>query len=222
MAAALLLVCASPAGATSAGQVSVNGSDYGTYMRLYVEGDFIVIVGAGAESRVGCTQTDGNTVACPIAGASSIEVSTGAANDRVEVRNPLPVPLTVRLGGDSDKFFGNDEDDTCYPEGAKRNRCYGYRGDDVCITGNKNSDCIGGLGDDFCRHGAGSDGCWGGPGRDVCVMGAGEDGCHGGAGNDRLFGGPGADQLYGGQGRDYCAGGPGVGRSQSCELGPGR
>jgi hypothetical protein len=125
-----------------------------------------------------------------------------AEGDKVEVLDPLPIPLTVHLGNGSDKFLGNDEDDTCYPEGAERNRCYGDGGD-------------------YCRHGTGSDGCWGGPGRDVCYMGPGADGCHGNGGNNRLYEGAGSGQLYGGPGVDYCDGGPGKGQSHSCEKGPG-
>lgn len=183
-------------------------------------------------SQVGCSEGQ-HDVVCPLAGAGMIEVDMGPSDDKVEVLDPLPIPLTAHLGAGSDKLIGNSERDTCYPEASKRNRCYGGGGNDVCITGQKNSDCVGDGGDDYCRHGAGSDGCWGdfspkpddprqgAPGNDICRMGPGEDGCHGGPGNDRLYGGPGADQLYGGPGHDYCNGGPGVGRSHGCEAGPG-
>jgi Ca2+-binding RTX toxin-like protein len=158
---------------------------------------------------------------CPLEGAS-IELNMGPSGDMVEVLDRLPVPLTIRLGGGSDKFIGNGEPDTCYPQGARRNRCVGGPGNDVCITGPRNSDCVGGPGNDFCRHKTGSDGCWGGPGRDICLMGPGQDGCHGGPGNDRLYGGASPDQLYGGRGFDLCDGGPGWGRSHACETGPRR
>jgi Ca2+-binding RTX toxin-like protein len=153
-------------------------------------------------------------------GASGVEVTTGRSGDLVNVAKKLPVPLTVYLGAGSDKFVGSGEADTCYPQGARRNRCVGKGGNDVCVTGQRNSDCVGGRGNDYCHTGRGSDGCWGGPGRDVCFMGPGEDGCHGGGGRDRLFGGPGADQLYGGPGRDFCDGLPGLGRSHACSRGP--
>lgn len=170
-------------------------------------------------SGSGCQNTHPG-LRCPLHSYGMVEIVTGPGDDKVEIENPLPVPLTVHLGGGSDIFIGNDEADRCYSEGAKRNRCYGNGGNDVCITGNRNSDCVGGPGNDYCKHGNGSDGCWGGPGNDVCVMGGGQDGCHGGPGNDRLYGGRGADQLYGGPGIDYCDGGPGRGKSHGCELGP--
>jgi Ca2+-binding RTX toxin-like protein len=157
---------------------------------------------------------------CRLAGASGIEVTMGPSGDFVAVAKRLPLPLTVYLGSGSDKFIGNAERDTCYPQGSRRNRCIGGPGDDVCITGQRNSDCVGGAGNDYCHTGRGSDGCWGGPGRDVCRMGPGKDGCHGEGGNDRLFGGPGADQLYGGRGHDYCDGWPGRGKSHACAAGP--
>ena len=158
----------------------------------------------------------------PTLGRRGDRTRHGAASDFVEVADPLPIPVTAHLGASSDKFIGNDEPDTCYPEGTARNRCIGRDGNDICITGQKNSDCVGGPGDDYCKTGAGSDGCWGGPGDDVCYMGPGNDGCHGGPGNDRLYGGPGEDQLYGGGGFDYCDGGPGWGQSHGCEAGPRR
>jgi hypothetical protein len=49
----------------------------------------------------------------------------GPSGDRVRVRERLPVPLFVFLGGGSDKFIGYGERDFCFPEGARRNRCIG-------------------------------------------------------------------------------------------------
>jgi Ca2+-binding RTX toxin-like protein len=171
----------------------------------------------------GCRPAGRRGVAvCGLGHVGAIEVDTGPAGDKVEVLRKLPVPLTVHLGGGSDKFIGNGERDTCYPQGTRRNRCVGGGGRDVCLTGHRNTDCVGGPGNDYCRARGGSDGCWGGRGRDVCVMGGGHDGCHGEGGRDRLYGGPASDRLYGGPGFDYCDGGPGRGRSQGCEAGPRR
>lgn len=213
-----------PATATPAGRIAVSGTAAGTHLRLAVDGDRLVVDGRLAERRaLGChPRRRGLGVVCRLAGVGRMDIETGPAGDYVEVLDPLPFALTVRLGGGSDKFVGNDEPDTCYPQGSRRNRCVGGGGDDVCITGPRNSDCVGGPGNDYCRHRTGSDGCWGGRGRDVCVMGPGEDGCHGGPGDDRLYGGPDPDQLYGGPGFDYCDGGPGRGRSHGCEAGPRR
>jgi Ca2+-binding RTX toxin-like protein len=200
----------------------------------------------------GCRFTRARSEAvCPTSGVNSVVIQMGNSDDKVEVLDPMPFPVTAYLGNGSDKFIGNSEADTCYPQGARRNRCYGGAGNDICITGPRNSDCVGDGGDDYCKHGTGSDGCWGDyspkpddprggiPGNDVCVMGPGKDGCHGGpgddvlyegsgsgklygqAGNDRLYGGGGADKLFGGSGRDYCDGQGATGKSYQCETGPG-
>ena len=222
-----------PASASPAAGIVIHGPSGSSHLRLTVKGDSLVVDGfLNRRSQTGCSEGQ-HDVVCPLAGVDRIEIDMGPEDDKVEVLDPLPVPVTARLGAGSDKFIGNSEPDTCYPEATKRNRCYGGGGNDICITGQKNSDCVGDGGDDYCRHGAGSDGCWGdfspqpddprqgAPGNDVCYMGPGQDGCHGGPGNDRLYGGPEADQLYGGPGHDYCNGGPGVGRSHGCEAGPG-
>ncbi|MEK6277948.1 MAG: hypothetical protein AABM29_08050 [Actinomycetota bacterium] len=162
----------------------------------------------------------GTLLRCPARGVTAVVVDLGGAGDRLEILESLPVPVTGRMGPGSDKMIGAGESDFCYPGGARRNRCIGGGGDDVCITGPRNSDCVGGPGNDYCEASTGSDGCWGGPGRDICKMGPGHDGCHGEGGNDHLFGGSSSDKLYGGAGNDYCDGGRGVGRSYTCERGP--
>jgi Ca2+-binding RTX toxin-like protein len=217
--AALLLA---PTTAVPEGKIVINGPDFSSHLRISVSNGNVLVNGQMTDNPEGCLITEGHRAAvCPIAGAGGMEIVMGPADDKVEVDDPLPMPLLVRLGAGSDKFIGNEEPDTCYSEGSKRNRCIGAGGDDICITGQQNSDCVGGDGNDFCKHGAGSDGCWGGPGNDICEMGPGMDGCHGGPGADTLDGGPDPDQLYGEGGSDYCDGGRGVGRSHECESGPG-
>jgi hypothetical protein len=210
--------------ATPRGKVVVHGAASGSHLKLSVRGNRLVVRGLMAHARpTGCRFTRQRLRAsCPLRGVGMVEVDMGPSGDFVEVLDKLPVPLTVYLGDGSDKFIGNGERDTCYSQGAKRNRCIGRGGDDICITGQRNSDCVGGRGNDYCRHGAGSDGCWGGPGRDVCVMGPGQDGCHGDGGRDYLHGGPSPDRLYGGHGDDHCDGAEGWGKSQGCERGPRR
>jgi Ca2+-binding RTX toxin-like protein len=211
--------------ATSAvpeGEIVVHGPDFSSHLRLTVSGGDIIVTGQVQDNPVGCVITEGHrSTRCPIADAGGMEIVMGPSDDKIQVEDKLPMPLIVHLGAGSDKLLGNGEPDTCYSEGSKRNRCLGFGGDDICITGQQNSDCVGGEGDDYCKHGAGSDGCFGGPGNDVCDMGPGMDGCHGGPGNDELIGGPEPDQLYGDGGNDFCDGGPGVGRSHNCETGPG-
>ncbi len=219
LAVAALLLLIAAGSATPESRIVIRGADSGTHLRLGISGSDLLVTGPMADATEGCSFTGGHGAAtCPLDDVGSIEVGTGSGNDKVEVLNRLPLPLTVYLGNGSDKFTGNAEPDTCYPQGTPRNRCVGEGGDDVCISAPINTDCIGGAGDDYCRTSQGSDGCWGGPGRDICVMGAGEDGCHGEGGNDRLYGGPSADQLYGGEGDDYCEGAPGAGKLHDCEL----
>jgi hypothetical protein len=217
----ILAICLAPTAASPAGQVVVLGSQATSHIYLTMKRGNLVVTGRVAHTQPrGCHITV-KGVTCNLAGAEAIELDMGPSNDRVEVLDPLPLPLTVHLSAGRDKFIGNSEPDTCYSEGTKRNRCIGHGGNDVCITGQKNSDCVGNGGNDYCRHGAGSDGCWGGPGNDVCYMGPGKDGCHGEGGNDRIYGGSDPDQLYGGPGSDYCNGQAGIGRSHHCEAGPG-
>lgn len=222
--ALVLLLASGPTAASPRGQVIVRGAASGSHLKLSMRGSRLVVEGWMAHAAgAGCRLNHHRTLAvCGLGGAGAIEVDMGPSGDMVEVLKALPVPLTVHLGDGSDKFIGNGEPDTCYSEGARRNRCVGGAGDDVCITGEQNSDCVGGAGDDYCQTGAGSDGCWGGPGDDVCRMGPGHDGCHGEGGDDLLYGGPSSDQLYGGPDYDRCDGLPGWGRSHECEAGPQR
>jgi Ca2+-binding RTX toxin-like protein len=221
-AVAIVVPLAVPALASPAGQISIHGADQSVRLTLSVDhGDLLAHGPMDRSQTYGCRFTRQYSAVCPLDQIDSIQVVMGRYDDKVVALDPLPVPLTAYLGNGSDKLIGNDEPDTCYSQGAKKNRCLGHGGDDICITGPRNSDCVGGPGNDFCQHSTGSDGCWGNEGDDVCYMGPGMDGCHGGPGNDRLFGGADPDQLYGGPGRDYCDGGPGVGRSHTCETGPG-
>lgn len=224
VAAFAISLCFGASSAEPRGHVVLHGAHSGSHLRLNVHHGRLVVRGWMARQHPrGCRFKRYRLVAvCRLAGAGSVEVVMGPSGDMVEVLDRLPVPLTAYLGSGSDKFVGNGERDTCYPQGARRNRCVGRGGNDICITGPRNSDCVGGRGNDYCKHGAGSDGCWGGPGRDICIMGPGHDGCHGGKGRDRLYGGSSSDRLYGGGGHDLCDGGRGWGRSQACEAGPRR
>jgi hypothetical protein len=220
-AALLLLIAAGPAAPES--HVVIHGAEPGTHLRLSVSGSDLFVTGPMAAATEGCRFTRGHGAAtCPLGSVGSIEVDTGPGDDKVEVLDRLPVPLTAYLGAGSDKLIGNGESDTCYPQGTPRNRCIGEGGNDVCISAPINTDCVGGSGDDYCKTSDGSDGCWGGSGDDTCLMGEGQDGCHGEAGDDHLYGGPGGDQLYGGEGSDLCYGEAGVGKSHECEVGERR
>jgi hypothetical protein len=222
--ATVLLLSMPASGASPAGVLVIRGAHSGTTLTLSTKAGRLVVKGRMARAKPrGCRFTRGRSAAvCRLRGIGALELRMGPGGDLVRIAERLPVPLSVYLGSGSDKFIGNGERDSCFPQGSRRNRCIGGGGNDVCITGPRNSDCVGGPGNDYCRTRTGSDGCWGGPGNDVCRMGPGEDGCHGEAGNDRLFGGAQPDQLYGGAGHDYCDGGPGWGRSHACDAGPRR
>ena len=216
---ALTFLCAFAGQAGSQGEIVIHGAHSGSHLRLSVKRSRLIVEGQLAGHQAGC-RTIRRGVSCSLAHAGAVIVETGPAHDKVEVLDPLPVPLTAYLGAGSDKFIGNAEDDACYPQGTPRNRCVGGPGRDTCISAPVNTDCVGGAGRDYCQTSAGSDGCWGGPGNDVCRMGRGEDGCHGEGGADKLYGGPGSDRLYGGTDFDRCDGAPGMGRSAECEAGP--
>lgn len=218
------LLGATSSAAPTRESILIRGAESGSHLRLTVRGPRLFVNGHLQRSRpLGCRLTRGfRAAACRLGEAGSVVVEMGSSDDKIEVLDRLPVPLTVYLGSGSDKLIGNGERDFCHPQGSRRNRCIGGGGDDVCISGPQNTDCVGGPGADYCETSDGSDGCWGGPGRDVCLMGAGRDGCHGDGGNDRLLGGNASDQLYGGGGFDYCDGGRGLGRSHACESGPRR
>lgn len=220
---ALLALLLAPGAASPAGQIVIYGAESGSHLTLRTEHGSLVVEGLQAHAHPkGCRMKPNRmrSVCSLKRGAATIVLQMGNSGDFVDVADPMPVPVVAYLGGGSDKMIGNAESDTCYSQGARRNRCVGGPGNDICITGQQNSDCVGGPGNDYCQTGAGSDGCWGGPGNDICKMGPGEDGCHGEGGNDRLYGGPGADQLYGGSGWDYCNGGRGRGKSHTCNAGP--
>lgn len=222
---ALVLLLAPSAGSAN-GPIVIHGAATGSHLRITASGDQIYVNGYLAPGdQQGCRiERPRSSAACGVGTGSFMEIDMGDASDKVEVLDPLPIPLTVYLGNGSDKFIGNAEPDTCYPQGARRNRCYGGAGNDICITGPRNSDCVGDGGDDYAKFGTGSDGCWGDfafgadapahddpmqgtPGNDVCVMGPGKDGAHGGPGNDVLREGSGSGKLYGQAGEDRLYGG---------------
>jgi hypothetical protein len=145
-----------------------------------------------------------------------------AEGDKVEVLDPLPIPLTVHLGNGSDKFLGNDEDDTCYAEGAKRNRCYGYGrrrrlhypAPATAIASGARSTTTAGTAPAAMDAGEVRDGT-------SATWARGPTGVTVTAKTHCLYEGAGSGQLYGGPGVDCCDGGPGKGQSHSCEKGPG-
>jgi hypothetical protein len=164
-----------------------------------------VNLGEGEGTMVGNAEDD----TCYSEGAKASSRCIGNAGDDVCMSD-----------GGSNGCEGGPGNDIC-ETGVASDHCDGGSGNDVCNMGAGQDHCEGGLGNDVCNMGAGQDHCEGGPGNDVCNMGAASDHCDGGPGNDRLFGGPSPDHLFGGPGSDYCNGGPAIGKSTSCERGPG-
>jgi hypothetical protein len=113
---------ASPKGRVAKGQVTISGGNRSAHVRIYAVRNTLSVTGGDVK---GCRQS--TKPGCSLAGVSSVLVRMGPYPDKVEVLDPLPVPLTVHLGGGSDKFIGNGEPDRCYSEGSIRNRCIGQR-----------------------------------------------------------------------------------------------
>lgn len=153
------MLLAAPTPAAPAGRVVIHGVESGSRLRLTASGSNIVVDGYMAPERpVDCRLTRGRDAAvCPLAGAAAIEVDMGPSGDKVEVLDRLPLPLTAYLGSGSDKFIGNGEADTCYPQG----------GNDRLFGGSGADQLYGGPGFDYCDGGPGvgrSHECEAGPG----------------------------------------------------------
>jgi hypothetical protein len=116
LATALLLTLGSTP-ATPEGRIVLHGTASGSQLTLTARGGDLVVHGWMAPAPgAGCHLAQSRDLAvCPLDRAGRVEVNMGRSGDFVEVLNKLPVPLTVRLGGGSDKFIGSGEADTCYP-----------------------------------------------------------------------------------------------------------
>src|SRR5262245_6734095 len=109
--------------ASTQGPIVIRGASSGSHLRLTVHGPQLVVRGhLGRTPPIGCRLTQGHgAAACGLRGASAIVIEMGPNSDKVEVLDPLPIPLTAYLGPGSDKLIGNAERDTCYPQGTRRN-----------------------------------------------------------------------------------------------------
>jgi hypothetical protein len=112
----VLLLCLGCTSASPQGQVVVEGAASGSHLHLSVRSGHLFVQGPQAKAAgAGCELAHSRNLAvCSLRGAGGIEVDMGPASDKVEVLEPLPVPLTVHLGDGSDKFIGSGEPDTCY------------------------------------------------------------------------------------------------------------
>src|SRR5829696_594803 len=111
----VLAFLATPAAATPASTIVIYGAQSGTTLTLGTKGDKIVVKGNMAERhQPGCRFVRGHRVAVCTGRANAIEIRMGNSGDFVRVKERLPVPLTIYLGGGSDKFIGGGERDTCF------------------------------------------------------------------------------------------------------------
>ncbi|MDP9276766.1 MAG: hypothetical protein M3O76_00975 [Actinomycetota bacterium] len=230
-------------------QLVIKGSDGGDHVTIGLDssGSDFVLNGYFPGSVPGSCQAEKpqKKLLCRTAGITEVLVDLGAANDKLEILDPLPSTVIAHLGSGNDRMSGNGEPDTCYMDGGAKKQCLLGGGDDTCIGGPGRGDCYGGPGNDSYAAMANPDGFWGGQGADVCRMGPGNDECYGdagndlcsmGGGNDLCQGGPGDDVCRGGGGNDACEGeggndtligGPGIDRilggagRDSCDAGPG-
>ena len=169
--------------APSQGPIMIRTADSGSHLRLAIRGTQLLVHGHMARTQpVGCRFSRGRSAAtCALRSASAVVVEMGPSDDKIEVLDPLPVPLTAYLGSGSDKLIGNAEADQ---------------------TSAGSDGCWGGPGPDVCRMGRGQDGCHGE---------AGDDRLYGGPAGDQLYGGKGSDYCDGGPGVGYshhCESGP--------------
>ncbi len=83
-----------------------------------MSGDSLVVHGFMSPAQsAGCRFSRHSDAVCPLAGVSSVEVDMGPADDKVEVLDRLPIPLTTFLGKGSDKLIGNGERGHLLPAG---------------------------------------------------------------------------------------------------------
>jgi hypothetical protein len=202
--------------------LTVNLADGAGLMVGNEEEDTCISEGADASSR--CIGNGGDDVCVTNGGSNACEGGPGddlcETGEGEDLCKGGPGNDVCKMGSGSDGCEGGPGNDLCEGE-AGEDRCKGGPGDDVCTMGAESDGCEGGPGNDLCEGGPGSDHCIGGPGDDICKMGSDDDRCDAGPGDDRLYGEGGADYLSGGAGIDFCDGAPGVGKSTSCEKGPG-
>ena len=155
----------------------------------------------------GCASLDANTLSCPAAGLSQVELRLGDGNDTSRKLSALPV-LLVHDGGQgddtatamsvadgADRFVGGGGTDTVSYE--TRTRAVQVDGDGQADDGQIPVTGEFAEGDDV-----GSD-------VEVVIGGAGADVLIGSPANNRLDGGAGADTVFGRDGHDTLVGGIG-------------
>ncbi|HVK10443.1 MAG TPA: hypothetical protein VM597_16870, partial [Gemmataceae bacterium] len=151
----------------SNGVLTITGTDGRDKVEVREVGDRLVVKGQ-------TITVNGEQVrSIPAADVTRIAVSTGAEDDRIDLRN-TSVPAVIDAGTGRDRVRSGSGDDT--------------------ITG--------GSGDDWLRGGRGDDAVRGDAGDDSVLGGLGDDSCDGGVGDDRVRGGRGSDDCSGGSGND--------------------
>ena len=109
--ALFLLVALVPSIASSEGVLVLHGSHASSHPRFSVKGSDLVLhkrQGMHYPGGSGCRNTHPG-FRCSLGPYGRVEIIMGPSDDKVEIDSPMPVPVTARLGGGSDKFIGNDE-----------------------------------------------------------------------------------------------------------------
>ncbi len=192
-----------PSATFANGVLTITGTDGRDNVEVREVGDQLFI--KGQRITVGANEVR----SIPSASVTRINVSTGAGDDRIDLRK-TSVPAVVDAGAGRDVARGGSGNDTI-GGGANGDWIYAGRGNDTVsgddgndwATGDAGNDTIRGRGgDDQLRGSDGNDDVRGEDGNDSVRGGFGDDNCDGGLGNDRVRGGRGSDGCSGGSGND--------------------
>src|SRR5581483_6521236 len=187
---------------TVPGQLLITGSAQSDRMKIYRDGDQLVVQDNGILRRFNS------------ADVTSVFVNAGNGNDAIEVDAGVGATTIAGEAGDdwiqggdgNDSIVGGPGNDTLFG-GAGNDQLLGEKGNDK-LYGQSGRDLLEGReGDDLLDGGSGVDELHGGDGNDSLLGGGGNDKLFGGGGNDKLFGDTGKDTLNGQAGDDVLDGG---------------
>jgi hypothetical protein len=174
--------------------------------------------------NVGISPVDGQPTGNPDQFANTVVITTGNANDKVNVSqrkvgssdvldvdvNGQKFQITLAPGQELGVRTGDGNDViTAASNVTVAMDVRAGAGNDTVTTGQGNDRVDGGLGNDTIKTNGGRDDVYGNSGDDTIDAGDGHDHVLGGDGNDTIRGGRGRDYLDGGQGNDVIEGGSG-------------
>lgn len=186
------------------------------YDELFRQGDVAITRETTMETR---RDASGRSMLYP--GLDQLVLSTGAANDNIQVARGTGGRLDVSINGTRYDVTLAPGQELAVRSGAGNDVIHarpdvnvtmdvkGGAGNDRITTGAGNDRVDGGLGDDRIYTAGGNDYIFGNHGNDRLNGGAGNDVIYGGDGNDHLIGNQGRDFLDGGKGNDLIQGGAG-------------